>query len=64
MNLLKYLDENRVVSFTLSRDFREVEILEECDQYYRARMNKDEFGRLIGELQEIHKRMVDDDSDS
>lgn len=47
----------RVFSMSLSEDRQSVIALEGCDQYFDMLMNKDEFGKLIAAMQEMHNMM-------
>lgn len=53
--------ENRVVDITLSPDKKSVELMEACDDWFYVNLNKQEFGQMIQELQELHDQMVDVD---
>jgi hypothetical protein len=59
MTILEMLGygEGRVISFTLSEDKKTITAAECCDGYFGVDMNKDQFGQLIFELQELHDRM-------
>ena len=59
MSMLKMLSysEGRVVDLEMSDDGKIITIVEACDGYFSANMDKAQFGLLIEELQEMHKLM-------
>ena len=61
MTILEKLssDNKQVVDIELSHDKTLVEIMEACDRYFVARLNKSDFGLLINELKELHEQMID-----
>ena len=61
MSILERLsyDNNRVLNVTLSKDKRSVELEEACDMYFKADLNKQEFGLFIDELKAIYEQMPD-----
>lgn len=69
MKILKKLEEAQIFSITPhSQD--KLRILEKhvtfeelCDQYYNIELNKDQLGRLIEELSEIHRALLPDGED-
>lgn len=50
---------HNVVDFSLSENRQTVEVIECCDHYYAKELSKEEFGRLITELQALHAEMPD-----
>jgi hypothetical protein len=56
-SVLKALGDGRVVSFCLVEKGSVLLIEEECDNYFNLLLNKEQFGRLIAELQEMHDKM-------
>lgn len=51
--------DNRIVDFALNADKKTVNVSECCDYYFERDLNKEQFGRLIAELQALHSQMVD-----
>ena len=59
----KRLDElhtKQIVSFELTKGNKEIDIMENCDEYFDVQFNKKEFGELIEELMELHSQMKED----
>lgn len=46
-------NESPVVSFSLSDDKKSMMVMEECDNYYEARLNKEEIFIFIEKLKDI-----------
>jgi len=45
------------VSFSLIEGNTKIEVMEYCDLYFSVAFNKDDFGKLIEELKELHTSM-------
>jgi hypothetical protein len=57
-SVLDVLADQHVVSFALTDGKMLIE--EECDNYFNLLINKEQFGRMIAELQALHDEMEDD----
>ena len=57
MSIIERLEDERVATVALSDDKTELEITEECDQYFTVNLSKHDVGELIKEFQEIHRSM-------
>lgn len=57
MSVLQLLKDECVVMFDVV-DKQHVEIEECCDNHFRTRLNKQQFGQMIEELKELHSKMV------
>ncbi|MGN6653862.1 MAG: hypothetical protein ACTHJ9_00815 [Rhodanobacter sp.] len=55
--VLDVLHKQRIVSFCPVKNGSAVLVEEECDNYFNLLLNKEQFGRLIAELQEMHDKM-------
>lgn len=53
------MDDNRIFDCDLSEDKASMKVYECCDYYFERDLNKEQFGRLIAEMKELHAQMVD-----
>lgn len=58
-SILKWLSEERVVSFDLADDRATLQVGERCDDYFWEDLSKVQVGQMIEELQALHREMVD-----
>ena len=56
-SLLNALDDQRIVNFQLRGEL--LIIGESCDGYFERSLTKEQFGRFIGELQQLYNEMPD-----
>jgi hypothetical protein len=55
--ILKKLDEERIVSFTISIDKQKVIAVEKCDQYFEMELSKHELIQLAQELLDLAEQI-------
>lgn len=55
--MLEALDDRRVVSFTLAKDRRMLEVGERCDYYFAESLDKAQAQQLVNELQDLVNQM-------
>lgn len=60
MGILERLVEERIVSFTLSQDKLFLEVSEECDNYFTAKLTKRDLDELISSLNCLYDQMQSD----
>ena len=56
--ILRRLEMENVLSVKLSDTGQTVLFMEECDNYYYLRLDREEMSKLVGELSEIRDRMT------
>lgn len=54
---IKEENEDSIVSFFLTDDFKRVRVMELCDYHYREYLNKSQVDELIKKLTEMRERM-------
>jgi hypothetical protein len=57
MTQLERLESESIVTFSLIEGNTKIEVMEYCDLYFSVAFNKDDFGKLIEELKELHTSM-------
>jgi uncharacterized protein YeeX (DUF496 family) len=54
---------NRVCTFTLSRDKKAVNLIENCDDFYDIDLSRKDLKQLIDKLTEFYNEMKDDSNE-
>jgi septum formation inhibitor-activating ATPase MinD len=56
--ILDILEDECIFEIALSEDKKSVEIEEACDNWFFKELDKEDFGKLIKELQSIYNQMI------
>uniref|UniRef100_A0A6M3JYC6 Uncharacterized protein n=1 Tax=viral metagenome TaxID=1070528 RepID=A0A6M3JYC6_9ZZZZ len=58
-SILERLEDDQIVSFEVSPDRSNIEVMECCDGYFTRKMGKEQLVKMIAELQVLADKMTD-----